>query len=91
MKRLIQFSLTALLAVCCTSGVLEPVVETPTPSPAVDDSDMIILGEREAAQKTLAIRDRAAGNLGNYTLDESVKMFLKEIREKKLKYEPGTV
>ena len=52
---------------------------------------MIILGEREAAQKTLAIRDRAAGNLGNYTLDESVKMFLKEIREKKLKYEPGTV
>lgn len=46
MKRLFELSLTALLAVCCTSGVLEPVVETPTPSPAVDDSDMIILGEQ---------------------------------------------
>jgi len=52
---------------------------------------MVILGEREAAQKTLAIRDRVAGNLGNYTLEESAEMLLKEVREKKLKYEPGTV
>jgi hypothetical protein len=44
MKRLFELSLTALLAVCCTSGVLDPVVETPAPAP--DDSDMIILGEQ---------------------------------------------
>ncbi|MGN1272996.1 MAG: His/Gly/Thr/Pro-type tRNA ligase C-terminal domain-containing protein, partial [Thermoguttaceae bacterium] len=52
---------------------------------------MIIIGEREASQKTLAIRDRISGNLGNFTLEKSVEMFLKEIREKTLKYEPGTV
>lgn len=44
MKRLFELSLTALLAVCCTSGVLEPDVETP--APAIDDSDMIILGDQ---------------------------------------------
>lgn len=52
---------------------------------------MVIIGEREASQKTLAIRDRISGNLGNFTLEKSVEMFLKEIREKTLKYEPGTV
>ena len=44
MKRLFELSLTALLAVCCTSGVLEP--DARTPAPAFDDSDMIILGDR---------------------------------------------
>lgn len=52
---------------------------------------MLILGEREAASGTVAIRDRIAGNLGNFSVEEAAELFLKEIRETTLKYEPGTV
>ena len=44
MKRLLELSLTALLAVCCTDVVLEP--EGVTPAVPEVDTDMIILGER---------------------------------------------
>ena len=44
MKRLFEFTLTALLAVCCTGKVLDPA-DGPTASPEVDP-DMILLGDR---------------------------------------------
>ncbi len=52
---------------------------------------MLIIGEREAEGKTVAIRDRIAGSLGNFAPESAIELFLKEIREKTLKYEPGTV
>ncbi|MBR4524201.1 MAG: hypothetical protein IKP15_01450 [Bacteroidales bacterium] len=44
MKRLFEFFLTALLAVCCTDKVLEPDDGTPATPPA--ETDMIILGDQ---------------------------------------------
>lgn len=52
---------------------------------------MLILGEREMTNGTVAVRDRIAGNLGNFTVAEAAALFLKEIQEKTLKYAPGTV
>ena len=44
MKRLLELTFTALLAVCCTSQVLDPsAVEPGVPGP---DGDMLILGDR---------------------------------------------
>lgn len=52
---------------------------------------MLIIGEREAENQTVAIRDRISGSMGNFSVEAALELFEKEIQEKKLKYEPGTV
>lgn len=61
MKRLIQFSLTALLAVCCTGSVLDVPDETPV-DPEVDH-DQIVLGKQLDDPYSIGNMEKALASL----------------------------
>jgi len=52
---------------------------------------MLIIGERELEGRTVAVRDRVSGSQGNLVVEEAIRSFLREIRDRKLKHDPGTV
>jgi threonyl-tRNA synthetase len=43
---------------------------------------MLVVGDREAAEQTIAVRERKAGDVGSFTIDEFVKRARIEIEEK---------
>ena len=45
---------------------------------------MLIVGEREKANKTVSVRKKGAGNLGQMTLEELVKRLLEEVESRKI-------
>jgi threonyl-tRNA synthetase len=44
---------------------------------------MLVVGDREAAESTVAVRHRTEGDLGSRNLDEFIEAALREIREKR--------
>jgi threonyl-tRNA synthetase len=46
---------------------------------------MLVVGEKEVASGTVALRDRVAGDLGALPLDEAIAKLTQEVKERRVR------